>query len=624
MAAQQVTAHGGDPLGRLREAIAHYQRHPQDAQAIARLRDWRDRLAQQWLAARDRDLEHLHTSGAGAAQKLLMQSGLRYEPLTATEQAQLQQWVPRIAAGLETPGAIAALLATQLYLRADQLPLHYAGQRVPRWFVQALLDYLLDFPCFVRDRGEMERYANFAIALIEYLHSQVMAHPGDEFWRDVAIAYVNASNPVPLYFTERNLLPVMRQRAGLFETALRSLGHPLEWTPPPRPPRAKIRLGILKASYISHPETFTTFPVFEYLDRDRFEVILYTLATEPDLLERYHAQYPGDQIVRLTGELADQVNAIRADDLDVLLVGSIVTNSIHRMLLIAAHRLARVQIHSVSSPVTTGLRHIDYYLSGTLTEAPTAASHYSEKLLLVEGPAHCFDYALEAATPRVAMTRADLGLAPGAIAFTSGANLYKVIPELRHTWAKILAAVPNAVLILYPFGASWRSFYPKVAFWQSLRDTLGSYGVDRDRLILLDALPTRADVKVCLGLADIYLDSFPFAGANSMVDALEAGLPPVAREGEGFRSRQGAALIRDLGLPELITHSETAYLELAVRLASDRPYRLKLQTQIQAAIAAGPRFLNSRAYAAEVDRLCTAALADWERSRREPINSVTL
>lgn len=618
MAAQQAIAGGSDPLGALRDAIAHYHSHPQDASAIARLRDWRDRLAQQWLAARDRDLEHLHTSGAGAAQKLLMQSGLRYEPLTATEQAQLQHLAPRIAAGLDTPGAIAALLAAQLYLRADQLPLRYAGQRVPRWLVPPLLEYLLDFPCFVRDRGEMEHYADYMIALIQYLHSQVAAHPDDPFWSDVAIAYVNASNPVPLYFTERNLLPVMRQRAGLFEMALRSLGHPLEWTPPPRQNRTKIRLGILKASYISHPETFTTFPVFEYLDRDRFEVILYTLATEPDLLERYQEKYPGDRIGRLTGELTDQVNAIRADDLDVLLVGSIVTNSIHRMLLIAAHRLARVQIHSVSSPVTTGLRHIDYYLSGTLTEAPTAASHYSEKLLLVEGPAHCFDYALEAATPRVAITRADLGLEPTAIAFTSGANLYKVIPELRHTWAKILAAVPHSVLMLYPFGASWRSFYPKVAFWQSLRDTLHTHGVDPNRLILLNALPTRADVKVCLALADIYLDSFPFAGANSMVDALEAGLPPIARAGEGFRSRQGAALIRDLGLPELITHSEAAYLDLAVRLATDRPYRLKLQTQIRAAIAAGPRFLNSRAYAAEVDRLCTAALADWARSQSNP------
>jgi predicted O-linked N-acetylglucosamine transferase (SPINDLY family) len=56
-------------------------------------------------------------------------------------------------------------------------------------------------------------------------------------------------------------------------------------------------------------------------------------------------------------------------------------------------------------------------------------------------------------------------------------------------------------------------------------------------LILLDTQANHEDVKTVLQLADIYLDSYPYAGANSMVDPLEVGLPTVVREGNNLRSR---------------------------------------------------------------------------------------
>jgi len=79
-------------------------------------------------------------------------------------------------------------------------------------------------------------------------------------------------------------------------------------------------------------------------------------------------------------------------------------------------------------------------------------------------------------------------------------------------------------------------------------------------LILLDTLANREDVKTVLQLADIYLDSYPYAGANSTVDLWEVGLPTVVREGNNLRSRQGAAILRDIRLFDLITDSEESYI----------------------------------------------------------------
>jgi predicted O-linked N-acetylglucosamine transferase (SPINDLY family) len=72
-----------------------------------------------------------------------------------------------------------------------------------------------------------------------------------------------------------------------------------------------------------------------------------------------------------------------------------------------------------------------------------------------------------------------------------------------------------------------------------------------------------------LKLADVYLDSYPYAGANSTVDPLEVGLPTVVREGNNLRSRQGAAILRDIQLFDLIADTEEAYINLRFALGTN-------------------------------------------------------
>lgn len=81
-----------------------------------------------------------------------------------------------------------------------------------------------------------------------------------------------------------------------------------------------------------------------------------------------------------------------------MLIGTNVTAVNHGITLLGLHRLARIQITSTSSCVTTGMRNMDYYISGTLTEIKqNPQAQYREKLILLEGTAHCFSYY---ATPR--------------------------------------------------------------------------------------------------------------------------------------------------------------------------------------------------------------------------------
>ena len=72
------------------------------------------------------------------------------------------------------------------------------------------------------------------------------------------------------------------------------------------------------------------------------------------------------------------------------------------------------------------------------------------------------------------MSRADLGLKDDDVVLVSGANLYKITPELMEAWRKILdAAGEKAVLVLFPFGPNWYAQYPDEAFRRYASRVLG-------------------------------------------------------------------------------------------------------------------------------------------------------
>jgi predicted O-linked N-acetylglucosamine transferase (SPINDLY family) len=158
--------------------------------------------------------------------------------------------------------------------------------------------------------------------------------------------------------------------------------------------------------------------------------------------------------------------------------------------------------------------------------------------------------------------------------------------------------VPNSVLVLYPFGNTWSGDYVKQPFINKMSAIFDIYSIERNRLILLDTLANREDVKTVLKLADVYLDSYPYAGANSTVDPLEVGLPTVVREGNNLRSRQGAAILRDIQLFDLIADTEEAYINLSVALGTNAQLRKQKREEIEHKMQQQPRFLDSRAYSA--------------------------
>ncbi|MEG3860895.1 glycosyltransferase [Microcoleus sp. herbarium12] len=590
-------------LSELSALIAQYKKAPSNDSVIAQLRQYRRQLAEHWLNLSAEKSETAYSQEPGKAHNLLLDSNLKHETLTESEQSFVQQLSSKLALSGETADNIQYFLAAMLYCDAYQLPLQYKNAAIPQWFFDEFLKFLFQSPRCFSQKGEVASYAEYLQQLIQYVAANIASFPEVEVWRYVAAFMAKSVSLQALYLSEANLLDVLNHRADIWEFHLQNLGSQIDWDFSQRASEpTKIRVGFLLDKISAQLETFAAIPNFEYLDRDKFEIILYYFQVEDEQLAKYCGSC-ADKLVKLSADLPEQLQEIRSHDLDILLICTNTTDTSQPTALLCLHRLARVQMATAASTgATTGARHIDYLIAGDLALPAGAAAEYREKLISKEGSGVCFSYPLTSAPATVEPTRSSWGATDESVVFVSCAPALTIIPELRETWAKIIAAVPNSILVLYPFGSRTEN-YPTLPFYNQIRSTFGEFGIDKQRVVVIRALPNQADCIKCLELADIYLDSYPYSSACSLAAPLLVGLPVVVRAGKKSRSCQSAAVLAELLLPELVTNSENSYVEMSTALGTGPELRRHYRDRVQHAMAANPKILDSRAYSHQIGKL---------------------
>jgi protein O-GlcNAc transferase len=198
-----------------------------------------------------------------------------------------------------------------------------------------------------------------------------------------------------------------------------------------------------------------------------------------------------------------------------------------------------------------------------------------------------------------APTRAACGLPEGAFVFACFNASYKIGPEVFSDWMRILARVPGSVLWLLETAPATAA---------NLRREAAARGIEPARLVFA-AMTDKPHHLARHRLAGLFLDT-PVCNAHTTAsDALWAGLPVLTRPGETFAARVAASLLSAARLPELIAPDREAYVETAVRLATDPPALAALASRLRAQPA--PPFDTARTVRA-LERACAAM---WDRYR---------
>jgi hypothetical protein len=599
------------PLGILESAhifadLQRLSRNP--AERLRQMADLRWRVAEVWLSLPD---EAIPTA---------LEGGLWKTTVAVTEFFHDQNRIPpedfllaRVRRALqEEPSdrsACAALpFLNQLGLDADRVfpasSLHLKGRLLPM-----LLSRGVDaWP--EESEGECRR--------LEAVMDQILAWLPeiDGEARDSFLAKLRTCHSMfPFYFQEWDIPRVAAKRARLLEAVHAWPGLHSEYAPSgPIPANRRIRVGILVRDFDARPETYALLPVFEQLDRSRFEIILMAL----DLVHTPTASYcasKADGGHLLPQDLPSMVAYLRALDLDILLFGNNLSKGLDQVdAALALHRLARIQVNFVCSPITSGSPRMDYFLQGYGSEKRGGEDkRYTERLARLAGSGFCFSFPCRNEDPGRILKRSDFGLTPKDFVFVSGANYFKVGVQVKQAWSRILAAVPGSLLLLYPFGPAWSKEYPKESFVASMLEHFSHHGVASDRLVVVGQLQNLQEIQSLLRCADVYLDSFPYSGAASLQDPLDAGLPAVVMEGRELRFRKGASLLWEAGLEQMVASSPEAYERLAVRLGLDEEFRSLAIARVKAVMGGMPPFRNVKAYGSKVAAVFEELVAVWNK-----------
>ena len=335
-----------------------------------------------------------------------------------------------------------------------------------------------------------------------------------------------------------------------------------------RRPGAKIRIGYHCSFMDSDTMRNMMREVIAAHDKSRFEVYAYAPQPAPeDLAVHLDAQ-------RLTpgSEYGDEAFAelLRKDGIDVFMELSGFSPG-HRFGAMGL-RGAPVQVSFLNHTGTSMVPNVDYVIADEvcLPTGSPAEKFYSEKVWRLPDCFFCFDYTKfdEPFTPEPPF------LGNGYVTFGCFGTGGKIGRELVAMWADLLRRVPDAKLYLQNPQLSLevdRTF---------LRDCFRMAGISPDRLIIEPGVDRRQLIRN-YGLVDISLDTWPYAGGNTIAESLWHGVPVVTYRGDRFSSTYGASLLAAAGCPELVGNTPEEYVAVAAKLAGEPDKLVFLRTNLR-------------------------------------------
>jgi uncharacterized protein (TIGR03032 family) len=343
-------------------------------------------------------------------------------------------------------------------------------------------------------------------------------------------------------------------------------------------PRGKrLRVGFVSAYFCQHTIGLLNLGLIRNLPRDRFEVTVIALRQHADVWSESFRK-GADHYVEVPRQPARARQAIADLGLDILVFADVGMDALSQTLCYS--RMAPLQAVTWGHPDTTGSPNIDHFVSSALAETDDAQDHYTEHLVRLPHLGICYQRpVLEG--PR--KTREQFGLDPNRRVYLCPQTLFKFHPDFDEPLRRILEADPGGDLVLVAGSNSeWAD-----ALRQRWKTTLP----DADRRVkFLPGVP-RVEFLHLLAMADVMLDPFPFCGGNTSLEGFAVGTPIVTLPGKYLRGRLTYAMYRRMGLAELVPQTVTAYVEQAVRLATDPTARRQFS---EAILQACPRLYDSQ------------------------------
>jgi len=292
---------------------------------------------------------------------------------------------------------------------------------------------------------------------------------------------------------------------------------------------------------------------------------------------------------------------IHADGIDILFDLSGHTG--FNRLPCFARKPAPVQVSWMGFPCTTGLAAIDYYLADHFFLPPGQFdAQFTEKIVRLPASAPFLpskDAPLVNALP---------ALSNGFVTFGSFNRINKLSHAVVSLWAQLLRSLPDSRMLV--------GGMPENDGYDALIEWFAQEGINRERL----DFHVRSNMAAYLEMhhqVDVCLDTFPFNGGTTTLNALWMGVPTLNLTGATAAGRSGATILGNVGLEAFVTSTKADFVQKgrywAEHLAELAGIRSGLRIRFEQSAAGQPKLIAmalEHALRAMWQRWCTDLPAD--------------
>lgn len=323
-------------------------------------------------------------------------------------------------------------------------------------------------------------------------------------------------------------------------------------------PDRPLRLAFVSSDFCAHAIRFFIQPLLKGLNNNEFHFTAYSDGKNSDnnnadkqsakIRQLFDVWRDSSQVT--DAQLATQVIA---DQIDILVDLNGHTGG-NRLGVFVKHA-APIQLSWLGYPSTTGLQSIGYRITDRIAD-PSGLHDpfFSEKLLRLPNGFLCYQ-PLESA-PEIKPSGDQ-----SHIRFGSFSNLAKISKLTLDCWAAALLAVPNSTLYLkrQQLSNDNASAY--------LLSQLKERGISEDRILLNSSKAKLEQHLDEYNNIDIALDTTPYNGTTTTLEALWMGVPVISLMGQTHASRVTASILHRLNLTGLATNTVFEFAERAKELS---------------------------------------------------------
>jgi predicted O-linked N-acetylglucosamine transferase (SPINDLY family) len=358
-------------------------------------------------------------------------------------------------------------------------------------------------------------------------------------------------------------------------------------------PERRLKIGYVSPDFRNHCAASFLLPTLSRHNHEEFEIHCFASVARPDgvtarfipLADRFHQVSPFND-----AELAE---IIRAEGIDILV--DLTLHMANNRLLTFARKPAPVQITWLGYPGSTGLAAMDYRLTDPHLDPPLRNDRFcTERSIRLPETFWCYDPMAD--QPDVNPLPAP---ANGFVTFGCLNNFCKVNEPTLRLWADAMRHAPRSrLMLLAPQGSR-----------QTVLDILASEDISYERVQFVNGCP-RADYLRLYQQIDIALDTYPYNGHTTSLDALWMGVPVISLCGPAPVSRAGFSQLRNLSLGELVAQTDEHFIQIAAKWSADLPLLAELRAGLRQRMENSP-LMNAAAFTVNLEKIYRDLWRRW-------------